>query len=160
MIKKKAVKKKVVKNRGGAPTKYKAAYNEQARKLCLLGFIDKQIADFFEVSVATLNNWKKDHPKFLESLKEGKHFADANVTACLYNRATGYTHTEEKIFNDNGTALRVETKKHYPPDPISMKYWLNNRQPALWREKVETETGGGDESLINELKELAKRLPK
>ena len=129
--------KKAVKKKGGAPTKYKKEYSEQARKLCLLGFIDDQLADFFRVSVATINNWKKNHREFLESLKAGKVVADANVSASLYNRAIGYTHLEDKIFNNNGIALIVETEKHYPPDPISIKYWLNNRQPEMWRERVE-----------------------
>ncbi len=32
------------------PTKYQEAYAEQARKLCLLGYTDAELADFFEVS--------------------------------------------------------------------------------------------------------------
>lgn len=117
------------------------------------------MADFFTVSVATINNWKKNHPEFLESLKSGKVVADANVSACLYERATGYSHKEDKIFNNNGTALIVETEKHYPPDPLSIKYWLNNRQPELWREKVEADDSGG-ESLADALSKLADSLPK
>ena len=44
----------------GRPTKYKAEYAEQARKLCLLGATDMEMADFFEVSEFTINKWKKD----------------------------------------------------------------------------------------------------
>ena len=42
----------------GRPTKYKDEYCEQAYKLCLLGATDKEMADFFQVSLSTLNLWK------------------------------------------------------------------------------------------------------
>ena len=125
------------KDKGGAPTKYQEAYNEQARKLCLMGYIDTELADFFNIAVSTLNNWKKEYPLFMESLKAGKEIADMEVTASLYSRATGYSHTETKVFNNQGEILTHDVKKIYPPDPLSIKYWLNNRQPERWREKVE-----------------------
>lgn len=123
----------------GQPTKYREQYNEQARKLCLMGYTDKDLADFFEVAESTINNWKIEHPSFLESLKLGKEVADAEVTASLYQRATGYSHTETKVFNNQGEIVTHDVKRIYPPDPISIKYWLNNRQPERWREKVETD---------------------
>ncbi len=48
----------------GRPTKYKAEYAEQAAKLCKLGATDAQLADFFEVSVSTVNLWKVEHREF------------------------------------------------------------------------------------------------
>ena len=46
----------------GRPTEYRPEYAEDTRKLCLLGFTDAQLADFFDVSEATINNWKLAHP--------------------------------------------------------------------------------------------------
>jgi hypothetical protein len=43
----------------GRPTKYQPEFAEQAYKLCLLGATDPEMADFFEVCVATVQNWKK-----------------------------------------------------------------------------------------------------
>jgi len=123
--------------KSGAPTKYDEKYNEQARKLCLMGYTDAQLADFFTIAESTLNNWKIKYPLFMESLKAGKEIADMEVTACLYERATGYSHNETKVFNNQGEILTHEVKRIYPPDPLSIKYWLNNRQPERWREKVE-----------------------
>ena len=121
----------------GRPSKYKPEYNEQGRKLCLMGYTDAQLGDFFGVSETTINNWKLEHDGFLESLNAGKVIADANVTASLYERAVGYQHQETKVFCSNGEIVEAEVKKIYPPDPISIKYWLNNRQKDTWREKVE-----------------------
>lgn len=52
------------KNKGGRPTKYKPEYAEQARKYCLLGATDAELAESFDVAEATINNWKLAHPKF------------------------------------------------------------------------------------------------
>jgi hypothetical protein len=57
----------VTKNKGGRPTKYEHEYADQAKKLCFLGFIDRELAGFFEVEESTINKWKKDYPEFLES---------------------------------------------------------------------------------------------
>ena len=127
----------VEKNKGGAPTLYKDEYAMQVEKLCLLGAIDSELADFFNVCEATINNWKNDYPEFLESIKRGKQLADANVANRLYNRALGYSHEEDKIFNDQGSPLIVPTVKHYPPDTTAAIFWLKNRQPAKWRDKQE-----------------------
>lgn len=57
------------------PTKYKKEYDEQVRKLCLLGAIDTEIADLFGVDERTINRWKVDYPGFCQSIKEGKIMA-------------------------------------------------------------------------------------
>jgi len=122
---------------GGRPDKYDVKYNEQVFKLCLLGATDKQIADFFGVCEKTINNWKKKEPEFLQSLKKGKMQADAEIASALYHRAKGYSHPEDKIFNDNGSSLIVPTTKHYPPDTGAAFIWLKNR--AGWKDKQEVD---------------------
>lgn len=119
----------------GRPTDYKVEYVEQAFRLCLLGATDKDMADFFDVCEDTINEWKKVHPEFSESLKRGKIKADAEVANSLYHRALGYEHPEDKIFCTNGEVTTVETIKHYPPDTAAAFIWLKNR--AGWRDKQE-----------------------
>ena len=121
----------------GRPSKYNEEYNEQVEKLARLGATDKEMADFFNVTEQTLNNWKTSKCGFFESLKKGKILADANVTDSLYRRALGYEHMEDKIFNNGGEALVIPTIKHYPPDPTACIFWLKNRRQIHWREKQE-----------------------
>lgn len=128
----------------GRPPKYKDEYAEQARKLCLLGATDAELADFFGVTENTIPNWKKAHPEFLGAINEGKAVADANVAERLYERALGYEHAEEKIFQHNGVPVRVDTIKHYPPDTQAASLWLRNRQPDKWRDKTDHEHTGAD----------------
>lgn len=138
------VKKK--KSTAGAKTKYKKEYDKLAFNYCLLGSTDVEMANFFGVTEKTLNNWKHEHGSFFQSIKAGKEEADANVAKALYHRACGYSHKEDKIFNDNGKALVVETVKHYPPDTAAAINWLGNRQRNKWQrdpkpiEENETDT--------------------
>jgi len=94
----------------GRPSKFNPAQLEQVRKLCLLGATDKELADFFEVSEQTINNWKSQFPKFLESIKSGKSQADAEVSQSLYNKALA-------------------------GDTIACIFWLKNRRGKQWMDK-------------------------
>ena len=127
----------------GRPTKYKEEYAEQAYNYCLLGAIDEELAAFFDVSETTINNWKLEHPDFLESIKKGKEIADANVAASLYRRANGYSHPDVDIKVIDGQIVQTELTKYYPPDATSAIFWLKNRQPKKWRDKQVTEHEGG-----------------
>ncbi len=123
----------------GRKTSYKPEYKEEVYKLCLLGAIDEDIADFFGVSVTTLNAWKKRYPTFLKSIKRGKAHADACVAQALFHRACGYTHPEVKVFCSDGDIVAFDTFKHYPPDTAACFIWLKNR--AGWKDKQEHEYG-------------------
>lgn len=117
------------------PTNYRNEYAEQARKLCLLGYTDKQLADFFGVNERTINRWKSDYPEFCQSIKKGKEFADGEVVESLYKRATGFEYNEVELKTDDKTKSKRVTKKLVAPDPTSAIFWLKNRQPKLWRDK-------------------------
>lgn len=126
----------------GRPTAYKQEYDEQAYRYCLLGATDKFLADAFDVSEQTINTWKQKHPTFLESLKKGKHEADAHVAEALYHRALGYSHPDVHISSYEGEITVTNIMKHYPPDTAAAFIWLKNR--AGWRDKHELtgEDGG------------------
>lgn len=126
----------------GRPTKYKPEYNNQAYKLCLLGHTDDELAEFFEVHVSTIHQWKLDYPDFSDSIKKGKEIADGEVVASLYHRALGYSHEDVDIKMYEGGIIETPYTKHYPPDATSAIFWLKNRQPKKWRDKQVTEHEG------------------
>jgi hypothetical protein len=136
----------------GRPSNYKAEYAEQARKLCLLGATDKELADFFEVEEKTINNWKLAHKEFLQSIKAGKVIANANVADRLYQRALGYSHPEVHISNFQGVITQTPITKHYPPDPTSAIFFLKNREKDKWREKLDVDTKVTGELTITSIK--------
>lgn len=126
------------------PTKFEDQYIEQARKLCLLGATDQELADFFGVAVSTLYLWKLEHPAFSEALKSGKAEADDRVERSLFSRATGYEHDEVDIRVVEGQIVQTPLRKFYPPDTTAGIFWLKNRRPEQWRDKREHELTGAD----------------
>lgn len=135
--------KPVAKKAGGRPSKYKSEYADQAKKLCMLGMTDKEMASFFGVAESTFNLWKTAHPEFSESLKGGKDLVDAEVAAKLYHRAMGYEHEDVHVSNYRGVITVTPLVKHYPPDTTAAIFWLKNRQPQRWRDKPD-EGGEGE----------------
>lgn len=121
----------------GRHSKYKEEFNDQAYKLTLLGLIDVELANFFEVNLDTLNTWKTVYPKFGEAIRNGKEIADAEVAAKLYHRACGYSHQAEKVMQYEGVAIKVEYTERYPPDTTAAAIWLNNRRRQNWKQKID-----------------------
>lgn len=126
------------------PSKFKSEFIGQAEKLCKLGATDIEIADFFEVDVRTIYRWKTENESFCQALKAGKSEADDRVERSLFARATGYEHEEVDIRVVSGEIVQTPIRKYYPPDTTACIFWMKNRKPAEWRDKVEhTGADGG-----------------
>ena len=124
----------------GRPSKFKPEFKEQAAKLAEFGLTDKQMASYFNVTEQTFNNWKNDFPDFFDALKDSKEYADAQVEASLFKKATGYDKDD----------------KHYPPDTTACIFWLKNRKSEEWRD-VKERINKYEEEPVSEL-ELARRI--
>lgn len=124
----------------GRPTKYKPEYAELAGEFCLMGATDATLAEYFEVDERTINNWKVDYPDFFQSMSAGKAVADAKMASSLYKSGMGlHVTTEDRLVSDGQGGQDVVTlEKKIDPSVAAQRYWLNNRQPKHWREKVET----------------------
>ena len=121
----------------GRPTLYREEYDEEAHKLCLLGYTESELAEHFGVTLVTVRAWMRAHPRFLSSIMDGKDKADSEIAASLYQRARGYSHDAVHIALDKGEAVITDYVKHYPPDTAAASLWLRNRQPKRWRDRVE-----------------------
>lgn len=132
-------KRKPKKSGVGRPTLYSEEYNDTAHRMCLLGATDKDLAEAFGVSEQTIITWRAKHPGFLESVKKGKEIADARVAESLFKRANGFVAPDTHFAVINSKVVETPTKKVYPPDTVACIFWLKNRQPHLWRDKVEVD---------------------
>lgn len=139
----------------GRPTLYKEVYNSQVYKLCLLGAKDKEIADFFEVCEATINNWKIEFPDFLESIRNGKKISDMEVADALFKTTQDRIVIEQQaikcksvFYNEEGKRVEeevvkiVDVEKTIPADFRSQSFWLKNRKSDAWRDKQDIEHSG------------------
>jgi hypothetical protein len=121
----------------------------QVEAWCRDGLIEADIAKNLGISVATLENYKRDHLEFLEALKRGKEVVDITVENALYKKAIGYTYeevTREPIKDPETGEYRLEVtkivKKEVQPDTTAQIFWLKNRKPAEWRDKSDIEHSG------------------
>jgi hypothetical protein len=124
----------------GRPTKYRPEYDKQAYNYCKLGANDKDLAEFFNCTEQTVNNWKHDYPTFFESLKKGKDIYDAElIESALVRSCTGYTISEHETKDQNGVITTRELTKEVPPNPTSIIFYLTNRNRERWKRNNETE---------------------
>lgn len=125
------------------PSKYKPEFAAQAKKLAALGATDMEVAEFFGVTDRTIYRWKIEFRPFCQALKAGKVSADDRVERALYQRAVGYSHHTEKLFQYEGKVVRARTMAHVPPDVAAAFIWLKNRKPEFWSNDPDAK--GGDD---------------
>jgi hypothetical protein len=126
----------------GRPTCYEPKFADQAAKLCDLGATDLEIANFFGVHYTTIYEWKHVHPAFCDAIRVGKARADERVERSLYQKAIGYTVTEQTAMKYKPAQHReavkvVSNERHVPAETGAATFWLRNRQPERWRERSE-----------------------
>jgi hypothetical protein len=100
------------------------------------GLTDEQIAKNIGISRASLYEWKKKEVDIFDALKKGKEVIDFEVENALLKRALGYEYEEETY--ENGI-LTKKVKKQVAPDTTAQIFWLKNRKPSNWKDRVETD---------------------
>ena len=82
------------------------------KEWCRIGLTNEQLADKIGVSRKTLYNWQNEYQELDQAIKHGKEIADYAVVNALYKNAIG-GNVRAQIF------------------------WLTNRLPNQWSNKVE-----------------------
>lgn len=138
----------------------------------MLGAKDEELAKFLGIAVSTLNKWKHEHPELMESIKNGRDYADLRVADSLYQRSIGFTCKRQQPFKLKRTYYdeqgrrceeeRVEIAEFFdqvPPDTAAAFIWLKNRRPDKWMDKPIAEPTGEDQADFEKaLKESAAKL--
>lgn len=114
------------------------------------GLTDEQIAKNIGISRVTLYDWKKKEINISNALKKGKEVIDFEVENALLKRALGYTITvEEEKLDKDGYKHTLKKDIHIPGDTTAMIFWLRNRKPNQWKNKIEV--GQTDMTKVDEL---------
>lgn len=95
------------------------------------GLTDLQISKNIGVAMSTFCDWKNKHPEFSEALKRSKEVADFEVENALF-------------------------KKAKMGDVTAQIFWLKNRKPKQWRDKVSFV----DETQLAKLDEMVATIEK
>jgi hypothetical protein len=141
----------------GRPTKCNGFNINMAKKLYRMGATDEDVANFLNVTPATIYAWKDERPEFLKATKE-KANADEKVFMSLYKRACGYSHPDMDIKQFMGQVIVTPITKHYPPDTTACIFWLKNRQREKWRDEQVTnllQINGVEADVVNNLRKIA-----
>jgi hypothetical protein len=119
---------------------YDPAYAAAAEQLCANGASEVELAKHFAVSLAQIQLWACCHDDFRRAIQVGGQMADQRVTMALYRRATGYDVEEPYSYTrKDGTLVQATKTRHVPAEPSAAQYWLENRQPELWRSRTEVD---------------------
>lgn len=111
-----------------------------AYHLALLGATDRQLAEAFDVSIDTIELWKRSRDEFATALKLGKLTADAEVATAFFRCATGYNYTEDQVNVHRGVVTVTKVERYKGPDAWAAAKWLAIRQRATWSEVQRTES--------------------
>lgn len=95
------------------------------------GLTDLQISKNIGIAMSTFCEWKNKHPEFSEALKRSKEAADYEVENALF-------------------------KKAKMGDVTAQIFWLKNRKPKQWRDKVSFV----DETQLAKLDEMVATIEK
>lgn len=116
------------------------------------GMTDTEMAEAMRISRSTLNTWLKKFPQMAAVIKAGKEVADRKVENSLFERATGKIVTLKKpikvrkIIYDENTGKKcseaeeieyVDEEEYIPADTKAIIFWLTNRKPDEWKQRVE-----------------------
>ena len=128
------------------------------------GLTNIQIAQNLGIGKTTFYKMVNEHPELAELLKKGKEIVDYEVENALLKRALGYKYEEktyETKYNEKTgkqeERLTKKVIKEVVPDTTAQIYWLNNRKPKQWRNKVELDEQNNKETL-DKLDEVLKGL--
>lgn len=101
------------------------------------GLTYEQIAKNIGINVTTLREWRRKKDTISTALKKGKEVVDFEVENALLKKALGYTITlhKQKVTKD-GDVVDIDEDMHVPPDTTAQIFWLKNRRPSNWKDKV------------------------
>ena len=116
------------------------------------GLTDEQIAKNIGIAVRTYYEWQERFPQFRQAIKKGKAPVDIEVENALLKRALGYEYEEtiteiEEVEEGRQKKHIRRIRKHMPPDVGAIVFWLKNRKPGKWRDKIEAAPETGNELL-------------
>lgn len=128
------------------------------------GLTDEQIANNIGIARKTIYEWKNKYSDISNALKKGKEVVDIEVENSLLKRAMGYKYeevTRESYFDKEDEEYKLKVTKivtkEVQPDVTAQIYWLKNRKPNQWRDRIIDEENNEQ---INNAKDILFKIRK
>jgi len=122
--------------------KYENWMYEAACHYAGLGATMEQIASFLKVEKLTFYKWLDLLPEWKTAMADAKEKMDLEIVEGVRANAKGFYIDETVVFIYRGQIIEKKVKKYYPPNPVSQKFWLINRQRANWTDTSEVKHSG------------------
>ncbi len=129
------------------PSEYELDYKDamlavKMEKLAAKGLTNDQIIDALGISRFTFYKRLKEEPYFSYCLYKHQGKAVADVESALYQNAVGFDYFEQAA---TPSGKVVNLMKHRLPETKAQQFFLTNRKPTEWKNKVEAthELGAG-----------------
>lgn len=137
------------------PKIQRGLYNDEilpiVEKLASQGLNNNQIAEGLGIGNRTFYDWMKMYPQFSQSIKKYRGVCDIMVENALYKNAIGFEyleiqHERKRVGKDPDTGEwlyelvpTLTTNKIVPGNSTAQIFYLKNRMPHRYKDKVHTE---------------------
>lgn len=134
------------------------------------GLTDAQISHNMGITTTCLYNYKNKYIDIFNALKKGKQVVDIEVENALYKNATGFSYIEEvvstkrEVIYEDGKRVKeisepvvLQISRYKQPETTAQIFWLKNRKPDVWRDKI---IDVENEEAINNATELLVKIRK
>jgi len=129
--------------------------------------LEKEICKRLGVSVDSFNVYKKQFSELSEAVRPNKDIADAEVENsffknCVDRDVQEVSTTEFKGSDGVNVRANIVTKtvkKRIAGNVTAQKFWLLNRQPKKYRQRVDVEANIKDVTELEKQKQLLDSLP-
>ena len=128
------------------------------------GLDDEQLARAMRINPRTLREWKKKFSEISAAILRGRGGAQVQIENALFQKAKGFHAKVHKPMKRRVREFDPETKRcireeeiveiveeeiYVPPDTNAMKFWLTNKGPERWGERITVEGGVSLEDIVS-----------
>ena len=120
------------------------------------GYTNKDACEKASISEVTFYEWVNTKPNFSKSVQEARKLGDqvriADVEHALLDIAKGFEYEEvrteyESKLDETGNYVptikkQVRTKKRIVPSTEAIKFYLTNKAPEVWKNRLDQNTTG------------------
>ncbi|RPI15647.1 MAG: hypothetical protein EHM58_13755 [Ignavibacteriae bacterium] len=110
-------------------------------RLAGYGLNEKEIANILDITAIQFYKAIRKYRTIKDAIERGRKKVSASVVESLYKRATGFFNDTIIYTKHKGVAAAHPATKYYPPDIKAIAFWLKNRMPMEWRDKIDPEKG-------------------